>query len=137
MSGSFDGTMSDTAVGYVIRNGKLYAREDCFAVRIPSYVNPKKLDTKFARYSHQRQEGLASRSFANQMSPRTISGNCGLSLHACRTRGPCTQIPPGKTVDWLRSHILGKIQHLRWLNEELEDKYLLAFQKIAWGEAPQ
>lgn len=95
-------------------------------------VNPKKLETKFARYSHQRQEGLGLTLNRKPNVSKDYLRKLRVELHACRTRGPSTQIPPGKTGNWLRAHILGKIQHLRWLNEELGDKYLLAFQKIEW-----
>ncbi len=54
-------------------------------------------------------------------------------LYRCSKLGPDSQIPAGKSKEWLRSSLEGRIRHVERINPDLGRKFGEAFSKISWN----
>jgi len=54
-------------------------------------------------------------------------------LYRCNKLGPDSQIPAGKSKEWLRSSLEGRIHHVERINPDLGRKFGEAFSKISWN----
>lgn len=54
-------------------------------------------------------------------------------LYRCGKFGPDSQVPAGKSKEWLKNSLEGRIRHVGRINPELGRKFDEAFSKISWN----
>ena len=54
-------------------------------------------------------------------------------LYRCRRFGPDSQTPDGKSKEWLKNSLEGRIRHVERVNHKLARKLMEKFQQISWN----
>jgi RNA-directed DNA polymerase len=100
-------------------------------------VSEEKLDLHYARRSHERQEGPGTVLNRKVNVPKAFVRQVRSALYRCRTKGIAGQVLNDKTADGFRLSLMGKIQHVRWINPTAGDKLLADFHRIDWEPNPR
>jgi len=96
------------------------------------HLSQKKLEEKYARLAHERQEGPGVTLNRKVNAPKAYVRTLRATLHGCRAEGPLRHVPAGKTCEIFRQSLVGRIAYVRTLNPRTADNLLVEFMRVDW-----